>query len=735
VIFNRLFITLFLILPFCANAQKIKVIGPEGEAVQGAFVFVVHKNQKSDVYISDKQGVALIKSVQDTVSLLIRHTSYREYLDSGLVIRDNITIKLVKKDVALDQVVITGEYAPRDVNTSVQPVTVISGEKVENLSAQNLEQVMATQLNVRMTQDPALGASMSINGLSGQNIKFLVDGVPVTGRLDGNIDPSQLNMNNVERVEIIEGPMSVAYGTDAAGGVINIITKKPGSKKVEAGANLLYETRGQYNLDGYGGLSLGKSSFLVSGGRNFFDGWSETDTSRWQLWKPKEQYFGDIKYRINLKNLLLGYQLSAFHETITDKGEPRVSPYAAYAFDTYYKTLRFVNQVNAAWLITPDRSLSGTLSRSDYKRIKNTYRKDLVELQQQLIPGGEEQDTTSFVTYAFRSTYNKFKEGDAWNFQGGTDITHETAAGSRFTDSKESIGDYALFGSAEYTASKKVVIRPAMRMTYNTHFKAPVIPSFSIRYNPKESLAIRFSYGKGFRAPGVKELYLYFVDINHNVQGNEKLLPEYSDNFYLSAAQQYKAGALTNMIKFSAFQSSIRDMITLAQPNPASSLYTYVNIGKFSTHGGSVENTASWKSFALTTGVAITGRYNLYADSGDFKKYIYSPDAFVSLENQFKSAGLWAGIYLKYNGPLPGYKIESDNTITQFTNQGYTFLDASIRKALLKNTLFFTVGLKNILDVTSINGSGQASAHTSGDNELAVGTGRSAFIKLQYKLK
>jgi outer membrane receptor for ferrienterochelin and colicins len=529
--------------------------------------------------------------------------------------------------------------------------------------------------------------------------------------------------------------MSVNYGTDAAGGVINIITKKPDNEKVDFGAVLFYETNGQYNLDAWGGTSFGKSSVLASGGRNFFDGWSEIDTSRSQQWKPKEQYFGDLKYRLNLKSLLIGYQLSAFHETITDKGAPRFTPYAVYAFDTYYKTSRITNQANSVWMISPDRSLSTSIARSDYKRTKNTYRKDLVELSESLVPGTEEQDTTKFVTYNLRSTYNKFKEGDSWNFQGGMDLSHETASGSRFTESKESIGDYALFGSAEYIASTKVTLRPAMRMTYNTHFKAPVIPSFSIRYNPVKDLAIRFSYGKGFRAPGVKELYLYFVDINHNVQGNENLIPEYSDNFFFSAAQQVKAGPTVNLIKFSAFYNTIRNMITLAQPDVNSSLYTYINIGKFSTHGGSIENTMTWKSLAFTAGVGLTGRYNLYADSGDFKKYIYSTDAYFSLDNNFKKYGVWAGVQYKFTGALPGYRVEADNTITQFTNESYGFLDASVRKSLFDNSLMLTAGVKNILDITSITAIGQGSAHTGNDNSMAVGTGRAFFVKLQYHFR
>jgi len=109
---------------------------------------------------------------------------------------------------------------------------------------------MNTQLNIRIGQDNILGSSMSINGLSGQNVKVMVDGVPVIGRLEGNIDLSQINMNNVSKIEIIEGPMSTIYGTDALGGVVNIITQDPVSDGMQFDANGYYESVYQVNFDG-----------------------------------------------------------------------------------------------------------------------------------------------------------------------------------------------------------------------------------------------------------------------------------------------------------------------------------------------------------------------------------------------------------------------------------------------------------------------------------------------------
>ena len=79
--------------------------------------------------------------------------------------------------------------------------------------------------------------------------QILVDGIPVIGRTNGNIDISQLSLTNIERVEIVKGPMSTLYGTDALGGVINLISAKDTENKFSANGIGTYESVGRYNFD------------------------------------------------------------------------------------------------------------------------------------------------------------------------------------------------------------------------------------------------------------------------------------------------------------------------------------------------------------------------------------------------------------------------------------------------------------------------------------------------------
>ena len=97
--------------------------------------------------------------------------------------------------VELETFVITAQYEKIDQEKSINKIKVIDREKIESLGAVNLKDVLAFENNIRLSQDNILGSSMSLQGVSGQNIKILIDGIPVIGRLNGNVDISQINLN------------------------------------------------------------------------------------------------------------------------------------------------------------------------------------------------------------------------------------------------------------------------------------------------------------------------------------------------------------------------------------------------------------------------------------------------------------------------------------------------------------------------------------------------------------
>ena len=125
----------------------------------------------------------------------------------------------------LNEVIVTAQYAPQPLQKSVFNVKVINSKTIEARGANNLRELLYLETHFELENKSVFGSSLEIQGAAKENVKFLVDGVPVIGRLNGIIDLMQLPLTNIERVEIIQGPVSVYYGTDALAGVINIITK------------------------------------------------------------------------------------------------------------------------------------------------------------------------------------------------------------------------------------------------------------------------------------------------------------------------------------------------------------------------------------------------------------------------------------------------------------------------------------------------------------------------------
>ena len=135
-----------------------------------------------------------------------------------------------ESEETINPVFITGSGSTIKSNASTYQIKVISAKTIAQMGAQNIGEVLQSQSGILINQDPVLGTGINIQGLSGQSVKILVNGVPMVGRMNGNIDLGQITTGQIERIEIIEGPMSVIYGSDAIGGVVNVITKNCNAK-------------------------------------------------------------------------------------------------------------------------------------------------------------------------------------------------------------------------------------------------------------------------------------------------------------------------------------------------------------------------------------------------------------------------------------------------------------------------------------------------------------------------
>ncbi|GDX52892.1 TonB-dependent receptor [Bacteroidota bacterium] len=716
---------------FAQQQATIKIFDSQNhQPLTGVVVVAENKPYKQIVSVTDEDGFSKLQIIIPCfITLhLIGYNEIKFQLNGN-----DTTINLSPNENNLNEVVVTGEYNLTTSDKSVYNIRVIDAKEIEAKQSSSLADLLNTQLNIRLSEDNILGTGLSINGLNGQNIKILIDGVPVIGRENGNIDLSQILLSTVERIELIEGPMSSMYGTDAIGGLINIITKQSSKNRTEGNANALYESDGRYNFDGNVFFKIGSDHFSANGGRNFFDGFSNSDTGRWQQWKPYEQHFFGVAY--GLKSRFTDVQLKAdyFHQTSQNKGEPVITPYEAYAFDEYYLTDRWNITLLQSVRLTHNLKLDFTNAYSNYSRIRNTYRKDLVLLTQELIPLTSMQDTSLFNAFAFRGSISKVLAVNNFSFLAGYDINIENGSGQKLLNHKQSIEDYAAFGSFQWKLNK-FTFRPALRYAFNTRYTEPIIPSLNFVFNADKNLALRLSYSRGFRAPSLKEMDLYFVDVNHNIHGNPDLKAEDSHHILFSANYSKKIDQSVIQLKGAFAYNNIQNIITLALANSSQLLYTYINIDNYQTAVGSIEANYQFQSFSFNNGFSLTGLYNsLSANDNSVPQFSYSPEWNSQLSFEMKKLNMQMNIQLKATGTTLGYVLDDSSNVYQNEISSYTMLDAGVTKSFLKKRISISVGGKNLLNVININSSVSGGIHSDNSGTVPNSCGRFAYLKLAFK--
>ncbi|MAX68805.1 MAG: hypothetical protein CMP60_03840 [Flavobacteriales bacterium] len=637
----------------------------------------------------------------------------------------------------LEEVVITGQINNTNIDSSVYKVKIIGQSILEKDVFQTVADVINFETNLNIEQDNILGSGVNIQGISGQNVKILIDDVPVIGRLNGNVDLSQILLHNVYQIEIIEGPLSVSYGTDALAGTINIITKKKYNKKVNVGLNNYYESVGRYNNSFDVAYNSDNHQYSLELARHFFDGWSPNDdftlfpentvadTNRYKLWNPKEKIFGKFQHVFNKDKFNLRNYYSDFYEKVTNRGSPRL-PYYETAFDDYYYTYRknigteissTINQFNIRLILT----------NNNFRRIKNTYFKDLTNLNQVLVTQISANDTSSYNMIMSKLTINPIDKFASIDYQIGFHYNNQIAKGMRILNNEEVQNDYALYSNIEYKLGN-LLIRPGFRFIYNDKYETPIIPSINTLYN-FGAFKYRVSYAKGFRSPTLKELYFTFNDINHDIVGNEDLSPESSDNYQLNISFNKTLPLHQLNIDLNSFYNSIINKIDLIPSLENPNQYKYYNINELETIGLSSSIKITNNTFIINVSYSRIGIRDFDYNS----KYDFSNNLGASLLYSINDYTSFNTFY-RFTGSEKRYILE-DNNLNQFNTDSYNLLDCSFNMKFLNKKLTFNIGIKNIFDVKKINSiSNQSEVHTSNSTIANISYGRSYFTGFNIKL-
>ncbi len=655
------------------------------------------------------------------------------------------------KHTQMEEVVITGQYEPQSLRKSVYQVRTIPNALIRTRSATNIQTLLTTEPGIRFSTDPTLGTSdITLMGMSGQNVKILMDGVPLVDRGATRESLGQIDVNTIERIEIVEGPMSVLYGSDALAGVINIITRKASNiyegERLSVEAKVQEETAGsEYEpFSGQGvhlenvGVNWGLKQWEAGFGftRNNFGGWQGARTGREKQWHAKDQYLGNASVGFRKESSNVWYRLNYLNESIVAEGD--INPANNMAGDKEYITNRFTHQLQGEWKLNGRWSFNGVLSYQDYSRrtLSSNINTATGDRRLSLEPGS--QDESVFQTEIVRGA-TVFKWSERVTLQSGIDFNFNQGAGDRI-DGSRSINDFALFVSAEYSPWSKLSIRPGLRFIKNTEYDAPpAVPSLNARFSLSPSVEWRFSYARGFRAPSLRELYFYFFDASHSIKGNTDLNAEFSNSYATSVTVKVPSISLMSLhVKAGGFYNEFENLITLGiDPNDPTA-YTYVNVLNSRTAGGTIDNSVTWKNLKATLGGAYIGVYNQFNDyDQSVPSMVWTPEINTVLTYSFPRIGLELSGFYKWTGSRQNYQLLTESDGSQSVGSGkissFQWADLTLSKSLGK-FIRINGGVRNLFGVTQLQNSLSAAggAHGTGGT-VPMGYGRSYFLGVSFQ--
>jgi outer membrane receptor for ferrienterochelin and colicins len=655
----------------------------------------------------------------------------------------------------LGEVVLTGQYKPQSARNSVYQVRSISKERIQQQGAAKLQDVLNNELNIRFSQDLATGGSgITMMGLPGQNVKILLDGVPLVGRqgATNEININQIDINTIERVEIVEGPMSVVYGADALAGVINIITKKANASKLSVTARVHEETIGkEYSLkqgsnnlfagihNQYAGLSWRNKKWEIGGGfgHNYFGGWKDTAVGRELVWHNKDQLMANGFIGYNGGKFNLRYRVDGLDEIIYNPGNYTNYYEAAddwLASDQEYLTRRVMQQLQGSYVVNGGLSFQSQIAYTDYSR--QVYSTNVSQNTKQVTYAtGADQSLDKIKGFTFRGTAF-YKLSPVVSFQPGVDINLESGEGQRLKEGNNEVNDYAFFITSEITPSKKVSIRPGLRFIKNSVYDAPpVIPSINTKFVLADNLDLRLSYARGFRSPSLRELYFNFFDANHQIVGNPDLKAESSHSFNGSLTwKKTSANEVVYSTSLGGFYNNVKNLIDYAVDVNDPGVFTLTNISDSKTAGATLATNIKHKQWNISLGAGYTGFYNASSEADDeLPQLQWSAEVNSTIGYRFSKIGLDANLFYKFTGKKPFYALNNTTQQVVLTEQeGYHMADFTLNKKLFK---YFSLnaGIRNLFNVDRISSTySDGSTHSGGDGIRNIASGRAFFAGLTF---
>ena len=577
-----------------------------------------------------------------------------------------IVLALPRLALALDAVVVTAARREQRLADAVVETEVIGAEEIARRSATDVAALLTERSGLQLDGGVPAGAGAQMRGFDSRRVLVLLDGQPLVGRVNGTFDLSRLPTAGLARIEVVKGPQSTLYGSEALGGVINLITRRAEEEGWDAGLALSGGSQGRRDGAGDARWRRGRLGGTLDAGLR-----------RQDLAPGVPGTAGTFARRANGAGTLRW-----------ERGSGRSLEAAGHAIleSQRYRTGQLFNFAdNAQWggrasavALVPGGRLTGTLHLSAFDHLSRRSTRDR--------PASDSGARDAQRLLQADLLYNAQRGRVA--VDAGVQLRREGITADRLSVADPSVRQAEPFAQATL-ALGQVQLVPGARLTVSDRWGRFVAPRLAALWRPREALGLRVALGRGFRAPDFKELYLDFVNTaaGYAVRGNAALRPEASTS--LTSGLEW-TGTRT-WLRASAYANDYRDFIEAREPDAAGT-YTYGNIARGRIAGLEVEG--GWRR----GGWSVDGSYDrLRARDLDREVPLLGRPAHTL--RAAMSTAPWHGLRgtssALYTGRTPLDRA-ADGTVTR-VRDGWTRVDARLTQSL-PGELQWTLGVTNLLD-------------------------------------
>lgn len=567
---------------------------------------------------------------------------------SQCMLGQEIQDSIIRQD--LEEVIVSATRTVRQLSSLPLPAQILSKEELKVTNNLRLADILNEQTGLITVPDFGGGEGLQMQGLDAQYTLILIDGVPLIGRSAGTLDLNRISLGNIKQIEVVKGASSSLYGSEALGGVVNIITETP-SGSLNGDVNYRASS---FNTNDIGLTLNHKESDL---GINVFlnrfssEGYDLNEEDAANTVDPFINYTGSVK---------ITYDISS-NTKLTSSGR-YFDQVQELTFSEEIEGESEINEWNGHLLL--DHSFSDKWE-GHLELYGTGYRAN--EFTDEL--GGERLDDRFYNQLLLRPEYRmSYQPSSNTEIIAGTGITYETLDRTDFSEKPIFNAPY-VYTQLDHRFLNRFNIIVGARFDSHNEYNSQFSPKAALRYRLSDKVALKGSVGYGFKAPDFRQLYFDFTNttVGYTVLGNdaaiaslarleaqgqianllvplsifeEELSPENSVSINLGADYIITDNL---SLKLNLFRNNINDLIDtriVANKTNGQNIFSYFNINEVYTQGLEVDLT--WKPIK---NLKIQGGYQLL--------YAIDKEAERTFEN--------GEVFARPNPGSPSFQLSADD--------------------------------------------------------------------------